>query len=177
VAASNEPGTFLSARKQERAIPAGEAWQVLCSPDVPYGFLGTHGLAEEGSFPYVVPMNFGADPEAGAIYFHSTDDPASKRCRAVRENAKVSFTVVDTAAAIVPDPQGRPCKFTMRYRSVMALGHIESVEPADEKSRLLNFLMRQKAPAARLGEVRPEDVEGATVWKLRVEYVSGKRGG
>ena len=174
---SNDESAFLPGRKQERTITTEEAWQVLCSQNVQYGFLGTHGLGEEGGFPYVVPMNFAADPQSGALYFHSTNDPASKRCRAIRENAKASFTVVDPGSSIVPDAQGRPCKFTMRYRSVMVFGRIEAVESAEEKVRLFNFLMQQKAPSPRLDKVRPEDVEGVAIWRLQVEHVSGKRGG
>jgi nitroimidazol reductase NimA-like FMN-containing flavoprotein (pyridoxamine 5'-phosphate oxidase superfamily) len=173
----NDPATFLPGRKQEQALTTEEAWQVLCSPEVQYGLLGTHGLREEGSFPYVVPMSFGADPQAGALYFHSTDDAASKRCRAIRENAKVSFTAVDPASSIIPDPQGRPCKFTMGYRSVMAFGPIEPVQSPEEKVRLFNFLMQQKAPSARLGKVRPDDVDGAAIWRLQVKNLSGKRSG
>jgi len=145
----DDGSAFLRVRNEERAIAAEEAWDVLCSREVQYGFLGTHGLDEEGGFPYVVPMNFAADPRAGALYFHSTDDPASKRRRAIGQSAKVSFTVVDPGSSILPDPQGRPCKFSMQYRSVMVFGRIEAVEAADEKVRLFNFLMQQKAPSPR----------------------------
>lgn len=173
----NDGGAFLPGRKKERAMTTEEAWEALCSQNVQYGLLGTHGLREEGGFPYVVPMNFAADPKAGALYLHSTDDAASKRRRAIGQDAKVSFTVVDPESSILPDPQGRPCKFTMRYRSVMAFGRIAAVESADEKVRLFNFLMQQKAPSPRLDEIRPEDVDGVTIWRLSVEHVSGKRGG
>jgi len=177
MAEPNDPGTFLPGRKEERAITTEQAWEVLCSGNMQYGLLGTHGLDEEGGFPYVVPMSFAADPQSGALYFHSTNDPASKRCRAIRQNAKASFTVVDPASSIAPDAQGRPCKFTMRYRSVMVFGRIEAVESAEERARLFNFLMQQKAPSPRLDKVRTEDVEGVTIWRLQVEHVSGKRGG
>ena len=171
------PGAFLPARKQDRATSADEAWEVLGSPGIQYGFLGTHGVAEEGNFPYVVPMNFSADRDAAALYFHSTNETASKRCRAVKENARVSFVVVDPISAIVPDPQGRPCKFSMRYRSVMVFGEIAEVESADEKARCLDFLMQQKAGKVPREKVRPEDVENVTIWKLQVQHVSGKKGG
>ena len=174
---ANHPGTFLPPRNQDRATSADEAWQVLRSPDVQYGFLGTHGVAEEGNFPYVLPMNFAADREAAALYFHSTSETASKRYRAVRENAKASFTVVDPISAIVPDPQGRPCKFSMRYRSVMVFGEIAEVESADEKARCLDFLMQQKAGNVPLERVRPEDVGNVVIWKLQVQQISGKKGG
>jgi nitroimidazol reductase NimA-like FMN-containing flavoprotein (pyridoxamine 5'-phosphate oxidase superfamily) len=173
----NSPGAFLPGRKQDRAMSIGEAWDALASPDVEYGFLGTHGVGEEGNFPYVVPMNFAADREAGALYFHSTEKTASKRYRAIQENAKASFTVVDPISAIVPDPQGRPCKFSMRYRSVMVFGEIVQVERAEEKARCLDFLVQQKAAKVPLKEVRPEDVEKVAVWKLDVQHISGKRGG
>lgn len=174
---TNAVGTFLPTRNKDRALLTEEAWGVLRSREVQYGYLGTHGLIGEGGFPYVVPMNFAANPEAGALYLHSTDDRASKRGRAIGQDAKVSFTVVDPGSSILPDPQGRPCKFTMQYRSVMVFGRIEAVESAGEKVHLLNFLMQQKAPSPRIDPVRPEDVEGVAVWKLSVEHVSGKRGG
>ena len=173
----SHPGNFLPGRKQDRATSTDEAWEVLESPDVQYGFLGTHGVGEEGSFPYVVPMNFAADRDAAALYFHSTNATASKRYRAVRENAKASFTVVDPISAIVPDPQGRPCKFSMRYRSVMVFGEIAEVETADEKARCLDFLIKQKAGDALLDNVSPEDVENVAIWKLQVQHISGKKGG
>ncbi len=173
----NHPGTFLPGRKQDRAASTDEAWDVLASPDVQYGFLGTHGVGEEGNFPYVVPMNFAADRDAAALYFHSTNETASKRYRALKENAKASFTVVDPISAIVPDPQGRPCKFSMRYRSVMVFGEIAEVERADEKARCLGFLMQQKAGNVPLQEVRPEDVGNVVIWKLQVQHISGKTGG
>lgn len=177
MAEPNDAGAFLPGRKQDHAIAVEEAWHALCSPQVPYGFLGTHGLGEEGGFPYVVPMNFAADPTVGALYFHSTSDATSKRSRSIRENAQASFTAVDPASAIIPDPEGRPCKFIMRYRSVMVFGRMTEVEPAYEKVRVLNFLMQQKAPGAGLDKVRPDDVEGVTIWKLEVKHVSGKKGG
>jgi nitroimidazol reductase NimA-like FMN-containing flavoprotein (pyridoxamine 5'-phosphate oxidase superfamily) len=173
----NHSGSFLPGRKPDRAISADEAWDVLGSADVQYGLLGTHGLAKEGNFPYVVPMNFAADRDAAALYFHSTSETASKRYRAIKENAKASFTVVDPISAIVPDPQARPCKFSMRYRSVMVFGEIAEVESAHEKAQCLDFLMQQKAGDVPLQKVRPEDVENVTIWKLVVQHVSGKKGG
>ena len=173
----SHPGTFLSGRKQDRATSPDEAWDVLGSPDVQYGLLGLHGVAEEGNFPYVVPMSFAADRDAAALYFHSTGETASKRYRAIKENAKASFTVVDPISAIVPDAQGRPCKFSMRYRSVMVFGEIAEVESADEKARCLEFLMQQKAGNVPRENVHSEDVENVAIWKLHVQHVSGKKGG
>jgi nitroimidazol reductase NimA-like FMN-containing flavoprotein (pyridoxamine 5'-phosphate oxidase superfamily) len=173
----NHPGSFLPARKQDRATSPDEAWDVLGSAEVQYGLLGTHGVGEEGNFPYVVPMSFAADRDAAALYFHSTGETASKRYRAVQENAKASFTVVDPISAIVPDPQGRPCKFSMRYRSVMVFGQIAEVQSADEKARCLDFLMQQKAGNVPLEKVRPEDVGNVVIWKLQVQHISGKKGG
>jgi len=177
MAQAPDSGPFVAGRKQQAAISAAEAWQVLCSPEVLYGFLGTHGIKEEGNVPYVVPMNFVAHRQTNALYLHSSPENTSKRNRALKENAQVSFTVVTEGVSLVPDPQGRTCKCSLRYTSVMVFGPVAQVESADEKVRLLSSLMQQKAPAALFSPIRVEDVENTAVWKIEVQHISGKRAG
>ncbi len=166
---------FLPIRRADRATSADEAWELLCRPSVAYGFLGLHGVAEEGGYPYVVPMSFAADRRAGALYFHSTADRASKRHRAAQQDPRACFTVVDPASQFIPNAEGRACRSSMRYTSVVVLGRIALVESPAEKVRLLNFLIEQKAGGAGLAAVGEPDAAGVTVWKLGVEQITGKR--
>jgi nitroimidazol reductase NimA-like FMN-containing flavoprotein (pyridoxamine 5'-phosphate oxidase superfamily) len=166
---------FLPMRRAERAMSVQEAWDLLGSPGVSYGFLGLHGVEEEGGFPYVVPMSFAADREAHALYFHATADAASKRHRAALQDERVCFTVVDPASAFVPNAEGRACRSSMRYASVVVLGRMTPVESPTEKVRCLNFLVEQKAGDAGLAAVREADAASVVVWRLGVEHITGKR--
>jgi uncharacterized protein len=164
---------FIELRKAKHRMGEAHAWELLCSREVVYGFLGTCGLTSENGMPYIVPMNFAAEPEAHAVYLHTTLDADSKRNRAVRENPIVTFAAVHPDAAILPDADGIPCKFSMKFRSVMVFGAIAPVEDQAEKARILNFFMKQKSGAENLLNVPPHLAAVATIYKISVDHISG----
>ena len=164
---------YIELRKAKHGTCAEHAWALLCARETVYGFLGTHGVAAENDKPYIVPMNFAAEPEASAVYLHTTLDADSKRNQAVRENPGVTFAVVHPDAAIVSDPDGIPCKFSMSFQSVMVFGTIESVEDMEEKARILNLFMSQKSGADNVLDVPPHLAAVATIYKISVEHISG----
>ena len=164
---------YLELRKTKHRMDEAHAWELLCAREVVYGFLGTHGLAGENSMPYIVPMNFAADPEARAVYLHTTLDADSKHNRSVRENPNVTFAAVHPDAAILSDPDGIPCKFSMKFRSVMVFGVITPVDDQAEKARILNLFMRQKSGADNVLDVPPHLAAVATIYKISVEHISG----
>jgi nitroimidazol reductase NimA-like FMN-containing flavoprotein (pyridoxamine 5'-phosphate oxidase superfamily) len=165
---------YLPLRKKKLAMTDPDAWDVLESPDTHYGFLGTGGVPEEGNVPYVIPMNFVADRDSNSIYLHTTLDADSKRNRSLAGSPRVCFTVVHPDAAQVNDGSGLPCKFSMRFRSVMAMGRIRAVNSLDERARILNMLMRQKAPHAKLTmDVQPPHTAIATILRINVEHITG----
>ena len=159
---------YLPLRKKKLAMDAAEAWELE------YGFLGTAGLPEEGGVPYVVPMNFVADRDSNSIYLHTTVDRDSKRNRCIAANPRVCFSVVHPDARMISDGSGLPCKFSMAARSVMALGRARVVDSLEERARILNMLMKQKAPHAKLAtDVRPPHTAVATLYRINVEHITG----
>jgi nitroimidazol reductase NimA-like FMN-containing flavoprotein (pyridoxamine 5'-phosphate oxidase superfamily) len=172
---NSEPVKYLPLRAHKRAIGDGEAWELLESPGVLYGFLGTHGVNAEGNMPYVVPMNFAADSEARAIYLHTTIDADSKRNRAIDENPRATFVAVGPDAALAHDGSGLACKFSMKFASAMAFGKISKVESPAEKARILNFFMKQKTIGHTVSEVAEEQTARTTIYVLNVEHISGSR--
>lgn len=169
------PIKYLPLRKKDSALSESDAWDLLCSRETPYGFLGMHGLAAEGGMPYAVPMNFSAEPAARAIYMHTTLDAGSKHNRAAAEDNRVTFTAVSSDSAIVPSPDGIPCRFTMKFASVMAFGRIEPVEDPAEKARILDFFMEQKSGAANVMKMKEAHTFITTIFKIKVEHISGAR--
>lgn len=176
---SSEPASvnYLPLRKKDSALTEHQAWKLLCSPEIAFGFLGTHGLASEGGMPYIVPMNFAAEPSARAIYIHTTLDTASKHNRALSEDGRVTFAAVSPDSAIVASADAIPCRFTMKFASVMAFGRIEKVEAPTEKARILNFFMEQKSDVTGLLQVLEPHTFITTIYKINVEHISGARKG
>jgi len=87
--------------------------------------------------PYVVPMNFGYDGRY--LYLHCGGKPTSKKLGILKKNPNICFEV-DTDVELVPAPT--PCKFSVKYRSVIGRGKVEFVESRDEKAQCLDVLMR-----------------------------------
>lgn len=166
---------YFELRKAKHRMNEAHAWELLCSREVVYGFLGAHGLASENGMPYIVPMNFAVEPEARAVYLHTTLDADSKRNRAVRENPNVTFAAVHPDAAILSDPDGIPCKFSMKFRSVIVFGTIAPVDDQGEKARILNLLMSQKSGTDNVMDVPPHLAAVATIYKISVEHISGSQ--
>jgi nitroimidazol reductase NimA-like FMN-containing flavoprotein (pyridoxamine 5'-phosphate oxidase superfamily) len=169
------PIKFLPLRAKKRAICESEAWALLESQDAVYGFLGTHGVASEGNMPYVVPMNFAADSGARAIYLHTTIDEDSKRNNAIEENPGATFVVVGPDAAMTNDESGLACKFSMSFTSAMAFGKIEKIDSPAEKTRILNFFMKQKAVSHKVFGVTEAQTALTTIYVLNVEHISGSK--
>jgi uncharacterized protein len=172
-----EPIKFQPLRKKDSRMTEENAWAALCSQEITYGFLGTHGLAAEGGMPYTVPLNFAAEPHDRAIYVHTTLDSDSKHNRSLAENSKVTFVAVHPDSAIVSSPDGVACRFTMRFTSVMAFGTAVKIEAPAEKARILNLIMEQKSGAESFMEVPEPATAITTIYRIDVQHISGARKG
>ena len=72
-------------RRKDRETTEERAYEILKNGE--YGILSTIG---EDGYPYGVPVNFAV--ECNKIYFHCAPEGYKLEC--LRENPKVSFTVV-----------------------------------------------------------------------------------
>ncbi len=172
---NSQPMKYLQYRAKKNAINEREAWALLELPTVSYGFLGTHGVKAESNMPYVVPMNFAADPLNHSIYLHTTIDEDSKRKKAIEEDPRVTFVIVAPDASMINDGSVLPCKFTMKFESVMAFGKISKEERPAEKVRILNFLMKQKAAGQKVVDVIESLTGITTIYVMDVEHITGAR--
>ncbi len=127
-----------------------------------YGVLAT---VDGDGTPYGVPLSYGV--EGHHIYFHGA--PKGHKHQNLRGRPRVSFTVVDTAT---PDPG----HFTMLYRSVIAFGEATEVtDPAEKKLALQLICGKYGSPIdpVHIATGLPH----TAVWRMDVEYLSGKTNG
>ena len=123
----------------------------------------------ETGFPYVVPLNFGVDLQNGqvALYFHSA-----------RRGTKLDLIAQDNRATFEMDcdhqfifyDERMSC--TMAYRSVIGRGTVE-ILPEGEKKHGLDIIMRHYHAEGFPYSEKPIPV--TTVWRLKVESMTGKR--
>lgn len=124
-------------------------------------------LAEENQ-PYVVPLSFGF--MNNTLYFHSASE--GKKIEILRKNNKVCF-VFDVDHEVVAD--GDPCKWGMKYRSVIGFGKASFVEDIVEKRKGLDAIMQHYS--GRSFQYPEPAVEKTVVIKVEIESMTGKESG
>ncbi|SDG35977.1 pyridoxamine 5'-phosphate oxidase family protein [Desulfosporosinus hippei] len=118
--------------------------------------------------PYIIPINFGYLDKV--LYFHSAND--GLKLSILRENPQACFEVeIDTQ--IVPSEKG--CEWTMRYQSVIGFGEVEFIDDIISKRESMKIIMEHYANDKPF----PSDtmLEGITLYKLKVNTMTGKQSG
>ncbi|MFH2126659.1 MAG: pyridoxamine 5'-phosphate oxidase family protein [Pseudomonadota bacterium] len=123
-------------------------------------------MCQDGQ-PYVVPMNYGC--RQGKLYMHT--GPKGLKMEILAGNPKVSFTVMESVE-LMSAPN--PCKWDVRYRSVVGLGRAALVEDLTEKAAGLEAIARQ---CGYNGDMNfpPEKVKGLAVICIEIDHLSGKQ--
>lgn len=119
------------------------------------------------SQPYTIYMNYGC--LNGKIYMHT--GAKGLKIEILAANPRVSLTVMEEVELMdAPDP----CKWDVRYRSVVALGQANLVQDMDEKTAGLAAIARQ---CGYDGEMNfpAEKVKGLAVICVEVQHLSGKQ--
>ena len=111
---------FREIRRKDRILDNELAIRLL--EEAEYGFLAMSGI---NGYGYGIPINY--VKEGDSIYFHCAPEGYKLEC--LRENPKVSFTVVG-ATQIVPG------KFTTGYESTIAFGEMHLDLPEEERRYL-----------------------------------------
>ena len=94
------------------------------------------GMVDEDNSPYVVPFNFGYDD--GYIYLHSARE--GRKMEILNKNNRVCVTF-STGHELRHQSEEVACSYSMRYKSVMAFGHVEFIEDFDRKISVMNKVM------------------------------------
>lgn len=124
-----------------------------------------------GTYPYILPLNFGMQVEDGTIvlYFHGATE--GTKYDLIAKDNHVSFEM-DCSHKLVMDENKGSC--TMYYESVIGTGIMEMV-PEEEKYNALCILMRHyhQESFAFNQTVIPR----TNVFKLTVNQITGKTRG
>jgi uncharacterized protein len=94
------------------------------------------GMVDDDDTPYVVPFNFGYDD--GFIYLHSARE--GRKMNILKKNNRVCVTF-STGHELRHTSEGVACSYSMKFKSVMAFGHVEFIEDFDQKVAILNKVM------------------------------------
>ena len=125
------------------------------------------GLAD-GNRPYIVPLSFGY--QENALYFHT--GKKGRKMEILQKNNRVCFEM-DVDLEIVP--ADNPCKWNMRYQSVVGYGRAVILEDREEKKRGLDVIVNHYG-----GSITAYDesrVNALTVIKVEIDGVKGKQSG
>ena len=128
--------------------------------------VGRLGMSRDKE-PYVVPVCFVY--HGGKIYFHSARH--GRKMDFMRANPAVCFQVDEYSLV----SSSKPCKFTMNYHSVVAVGRVRFLSDSGEKLKILKLLVRKYDRdnlAELLSEKKTNRVE---VGEITVTEISGKK--
>jgi nitroimidazol reductase NimA-like FMN-containing flavoprotein (pyridoxamine 5'-phosphate oxidase superfamily) len=130
--------------------------------------VGRLGTSVDGQ-PYVVPLSFAYHD--GKIVFHGAK--IGKKMENIARNPKVCFEA-DTSEII---PADDPCRFTHRYRSVIANGTARVIEDPSEKAAALRLLVEKYAPGkgSQMTEERVGAFDNLAVVEINIAEMVGKK--
>jgi nitroimidazol reductase NimA-like FMN-containing flavoprotein (pyridoxamine 5'-phosphate oxidase superfamily) len=118
--------------------------------------------------PYIVPLCFGyAD---NALYFHTARE--GKKIDILKKNNRVCFEV-DCDNELVSNDT--PCKWSMRYRSVVGFGKASVIDDPESKRRALDIVMQHYG--GQPSEYSSINMEKMLVIKVEIESMTGKYSG
>jgi len=126
------------------------------------------GLSEN-DVPYVVPLNFGY--KDNCLYFHSAKE--GKKIDMMRKNNTVCFEVdVDNELVRAENP----CKWSMKYYSVIGFGKAFFLKDSKEKRQALNIIMEHYTDESSF-EYPETALDSVAVIKVEIDSITGKRSG
>jgi len=122
----------------------------------------------EDDRPYIVPLCFGY--KDNALYFHSARE--GKKVDMLRKNSKVCFEI-DTDHEIVSDES--PCKWTMKYRSVIGKGKASLIHDPEAKRQAFDIIMHHYSD--KVSAYSEAGLNNSLIIKVEIENMTGKQSG
>jgi nitroimidazol reductase NimA-like FMN-containing flavoprotein (pyridoxamine 5'-phosphate oxidase superfamily) len=122
------------------------------------------GLAD-GNQPYVIPLSFGY--RDNTLYFHT--GKKGKKMEILKKNNRVCFEMEADLEII---PADNPCKWNMRYKSVVGYGHASILKDPAEKRKALDVIVRHYGGTPM--EYDGKRVDGLAVIKVAIDRMKGK---
>lgn len=119
----------------------------------------------DGVDPYIVPLCFGYD--GGALFFHCARE--GRKLDVLRRNPRVCFEFEGDVKVTRGD---KPCRWGMRYRSVIGWGRAVIVDTPDAKRAALACIMAQYDRGAH--DFAEEELARTVVIRVDIERMTGK---
>lgn len=149
-------------RKTKKRIDSqAELWGVLADAQVLYLAMS------QGDEPYVVPMSFGLLD--GAVFLHS--GPKGLKMDILRANPKVCFSATTDYSVLTAE---EACKWSLKFCSVVGFGRADEVTDEAAKAQALEAIMKHYSGRDDW-EFNDQGLAMASVWRIEVESLSGKR--
>ncbi|MEC9491105.1 pyridoxamine 5'-phosphate oxidase family protein [Flexistipes sp.] len=152
-------------RRQEKEIKSkSEIENIISKPDVCRLALSINNI------PYIVPVSFGY--KDNSIFIHSAAE--GKKIEILRENNNVCLEF-DTDTEIIKGEIA--CKWSMRYRSVIAFGKAYFVEEKVKKRKALEIIMNHYTKESSGIEFSEEALNKTAVIEIILTSMFGKQSG
>ena len=143
---------------------AGETETISLLEQGVYGTLATMGV---NGYPSSIPLNYAY--KNNSIYFHSAKE--GHKIDNMNYCDKVAFSVV-TMCRVVPE------EFDTKYDSVVVYGRaVEITDPKEKQEGLMLLIQKYSGDFLEKGRQYVEKAfEKTAVYKIQIEYVTGKIG-
>jgi len=141
-------------RRKDRALSETDAREILNN-----GKFGVLSVMGDDGYPYGVPLHYVVIEEK--VYFHSTADGGHKE-DSLNQNAKVSFTVIETEDAI-------------KARSAILFGTMELVP--DRREMVLEQFVEKFVPDFAWEQAKsgiPFAKNAIHAYRLNIDHITGK---
>lgn len=122
-------------------------------------------LCENGQ-PYVLPLNFGYDGKH--LYFHSAT--VGKKIEMIKQNNRVCFEFDILHEITTAD---KPCEWSAKYESVVGSGTAEFIESQQEKSKALDYILRQYGGS--FSDLNGSSLSSVVIIRVNIVSISGKK--
>ena len=119
----------------------------------------------DGNQPYIVPLCFGYQNRT--LYFHSARE--GKKIDLLKKNNRTCFEFDVNSEIIEAD---KPCKWGMKYQSVIGFGKAVFVENIEEKKKALTIIMNHYS--AQKFQFPDKATEKIAVIKIEIDKMTGK---
>ena len=120
----------------------------------------------EDNIPYIVPLCFGY--KDNTLYFHTARE--GKKLRILDKNNRVCFEFDILHEVMRPK---EPCKWGMRYVSVIGFGKTSLIEDFESKRRALDIIMEHYAGKSFV--YKEEAIHNAVIIQVEIELMTGKK--
>lgn len=118
--------------------------------------------------PYVVPLCFAYSDNT--LYFHSAGE--GLKLEILQQNPNVCFEFDIDHEVVLAE---KPCKWSMKYRSVIGFGKSSLVENLEEKKKGLDAIMQQYSDKSF--EYVETAIDSTVIIKVVIESMTGKKSG